>query len=636
MTHVHCQRATAVDASPQFFRIRNFFPESVWAQGSSNSGVCQASSHLHIFSSSHLLIFTSSHLLIFTSSHLDIFSSSYPLILTSSHPHISSSSHPHIFTSSHLLIFTSSHLHILSSSHPHILTSSHLLIFTSSDLHIFSSSHLLIFTSSHLHIFPSSHLLIFTSSHLHIFLSSHPHIFTSSHLHIFSSSHPHIFSSSHSVLLCCSLALLQSPSFLFLSWRRGAVPTRRHETQPFRTKWALIAKNCGKIAISRFPSQPFRAKWGSIAKNCSKIAISGVQLQPFRTKWGSIAKNCSKIAISGVQSQPFRTKWSSIAKNCNKIAISLVQSEPFRTTCCHAGCHVVLRGRRGTLWHSNLFYTVSNVTKLEDVSHEMLVMLRLGVLSGVSGFPVASPCLWGKLQNLFFSKVATKVVMLFCVAGVALCDIPTSLGCLARNARFASPMCLVSSLWFSCGLAVPMGEAANPLLSKVATKVVMLFCVAGVALWDIPACFIPCRKWQNWRKSRTKCSFWCPSTLHTLHFTLYTLHCTLHTLQTPHSSLHTLHFNYTPHFTLRTRHSTLYTLTHSPTHSLTDKLPLTPGTHIVNTLPKWHTCTCTCIHTHKLTHHHPSITLILSLPLLLFCAQSKSGEVVHMWGYPVL
>ena len=65
-------------------------------------------------------------------------------------------------------------------------------------------------------------------------------------------------------------------------------------------------------------------------------------------------------------------------------------------------------------------------------------------------------------------------------------------GCLARNARFASPTCLVSSLWFSCGFAVAMGEAAKPLFSKVATKVVMLFCVAGVALGAIPTCFIQC------------------------------------------------------------------------------------------------------------------------------------------------
>ena len=34
-------------------------------------------------------------------------------------------------------------------------------------------------------------------------------------------------------------------------------------------------------------------------------------------------------------------------------------------------------------------------------------------------------------------------------------------GCLARNARFDAPTCLVSSLWFSCGLAVSMGEAGK-------------------------------------------------------------------------------------------------------------------------------------------------------------------------------
>ena len=31
-------------------------------------------------------------------------------------------------------------------------------------------------------------------------------------------------------------------------------------------------------------------------------------------------------------------------------------------------------------------------------------------------------------------------------------------GSLARNGRFDAPTCLVSSLWFSCGLAVSMGK----------------------------------------------------------------------------------------------------------------------------------------------------------------------------------
>ena len=172
------------------FLLLRFFPRASERRVLPIVGACKTSSHLHIFSSSHLLIFTSSH--------LHILSSSHPLIFTSSHLHILSSSHLLIFTSSHLLIFTSSHLHIFSSSH--------LLL-------IFSSSHLL--TSSHIfsHLLISSHLLIFS------------HLLTSSHLYIFSS---HTFSS-------CPLAL-SFFSISFLKAGAGAVATRRHETQPFRTK----------------------------------------------------------------------------------------------------------------------------------------------------------------------------------------------------------------------------------------------------------------------------------------------------------------------------------------------------------------------------------------------------------------
>ena len=193
----------------------------------------------------------------------------------------------------------------------------------------------------------------------------------------------------------------------------------------------------------------------------------------------------------------------------------------------------------------------------------MLVLLRLGVLSGVSGFPVASPCLWGKLQK----KIATKVVMLFCVAGVALCDIPTSLGCLARNARFASPTCLVSSLWFSCGLAVPMGEAAKPLLFEGCHEGCHVVLRGRRGTLGHSSLFYTVSKVTKLEEVSHEMLVLMP--LHTPHSTLYTLHFTLYTPHFTNSTLLTLHFNYTPHFTLRTRHSTLYTLTHSPTHSLT-------------------------------------------------------------------
>ena len=58
-----------------------------------------------------------------------------------------------------------------------------------------------------------------------------------------------------------------------------------------------------------------------------------------------------------------------------------------------------------------MFDNVSKMSKLEEVSYEMLVFLHPRVLSRVSGFPVASPCLWGKPQNLSFSKVSKQLVM---------------------------------------------------------------------------------------------------------------------------------------------------------------------------------------------------------------------------------
>ena len=158
-----------------------------------------------------------------------------------------------------------------------------------------------------------------------------------------------------------------------------------------------------------------------------------------------------------------------------------------------AACHVVLRGRRFVAWLEfllfqtmkiggshfvtfqleNMFDNVSKMSKLEEVSYEMLVFLHPRVLSRVSGFPVASPCLWGKPQNLSFSKVSKQLVMSFCVAGVALCDIPTCLITCRKcqNWRKSRTKCSffcihVSCLCvsFSCGVVVSMGEAAKHLL----------------------------------------------------------------------------------------------------------------------------------------------------------------------------
>ena len=163
------------------------------------------------------------------------------------------------------------------------------------------------------------------------------------------------------------------------------------------------------------------------------------------------------------------------------------------------------------------------MSKLGEVSREMLVLLRPRVSSRVSGFPVAWPWLWGKLQNIAFSKVSKQVVMSFCVAGVALCDIPnlfytvpkvSKLGEVSREMLvLLRPR--VSSRVSGFPVAWPWlwGKLQNIAFSKVSKQVVMSFCVAGVALCDVPTCLsflTTCHKCQNWRRSRTKCAFCCP------------------------------------------------------------------------------------------------------------------------------
>ena len=113
----------------------------------------------------------------------------------------------------------------------------------------------------------------------------------------------------------------------------------------------------------------------------------------------------------------------------------------------------------------------------------------------VSGFLVASQCLWGKLQNLsiwvvsncgnrrksrtkcsfWCSHLSRLQSLVFWwlrrVYGGSCKTCPSWLfpsvkigESLARNDCFGAPTCLVSSLWFSCGCAVSMGEAAKPFL----------------------------------------------------------------------------------------------------------------------------------------------------------------------------
>ena len=116
-------------------------------------------------------------------------------------------------------------------------------------------------------------------------------------------------------------------------------------------------------------------------------------------------------------------------------------------------------------------------------------------------------------------------------------------GSLARNARFDAPTSLVSSLWFSCGLALSMGEAAKPLLFEGSKQVVMSFCVAG-------AIRLP-------RFHKMSCSF--RGRRSVLEISVVILRGKRSISDVSHCVLYTPHSTYTPHFTLHTPPFTLHT-----------------------------------------------------------------------------
>ena len=291
---------------------------------------------------------------------------------------------------------------------------------------------------------------------------------------------------------------------------------------------------------------------GSLARNIEKIDFEVANLEvPKKTRRKTSILRLQSVKIGGSLARNARFAAptclvSSLWFSCG-VAMSMGEAaKPLLFEGFQAACHVVLRGRRGALWHSNLFYTVSKVSKLAEVSHEMLDLLRPCVSSRVSGFPVTSPCLWGKLQNLSFSKVSKHVVMSFCVAGATLCDIPT---------------CFIPCRTFFCVAGATMHSTLHTLHFTLYTLHSTLYTLH--TLHSAPK--------HSTLSTPHSTLYTLHSTCHTLHFTLYLFHSSLHTLHftllTPHFALHTPHFPlytphstlYTPHFTLYTPHSTLYT-----------------------------------------------------------------------------
>ena len=182
----------------------------------------------------------------------------------------------------------------------------------------------------------------------------------------------------------------------------------------------------------------------------------------------------------------------------------------------------------------------------------MLVLMLPRVWSRVFGFPVASPCLWGKLQNISFSKVSSRLSCRF--AGQALHFVTFQV---SKVVVWQAQCFLHRFHKMSCSFR---GRGSSLEISVVILR--------GRRSISVVSLYTP-----HYRLHTHPFTLHTPrTTFHTLDFTLHILHFTLHTphfkRHTLHTTLYTLHIAllnprstlYTPHFTLHTLHFTFRTL----------------------------------------------------------------------------
>ena len=105
-----------------------------------------------------------------------------------------------------------------------------------------------------------------------------------------------------------------------------------------------------------------RRVYGGSCKTCPFVMLPTVKIA------GSLVRNAGFSASTCLVSSP----WFSCG-----VAVSMGEAgKHLLFECVQAGCHVVLRGKRGTLWHSNRFDNASKMSKLQEVSYAMLVFLH--------------------------------------------------------------------------------------------------------------------------------------------------------------------------------------------------------------------------------------------------------------------
>ena len=206
--------------------------------------------------------------------------------------------------------------------------------------------------------------------------------------------------------------------------------------------------------------------------------------------WGVFARRCFCVHN---RRQPFATVY-------NRSQLSAIgRYGGAYGECCKSGRfwrfqtsrNLVSCGRRGTLWHSSMFHNVSKSLCVTGAILSRRFQKMTSIFRGrrrrkhfgdlhrhfawqAQHFRRVVPCflritLPGLRQVVTTCKFRGRPGILWHLMkskGSLARNIESVKiwGSLARNARFEAPTCLVSILWFSCGVDVPMGGAAKPLM----------------------------------------------------------------------------------------------------------------------------------------------------------------------------
>ena len=180
---------------------------------------------------------------------------------------------------------------------------------------------------------------------------------------------------------------------------RGSFRGRRSTLEASHRHFAWQAQHFRRVALHVF----CKSHWQGcvMATRCKFRGRRGILWHVLKID-GSLARNIDFEVAKLQVPEKTRRKTSILMLQSVKSGGSLVRNARFDAPTCLVSSLWLSRGFAVSMGEAAkpVLLSCCQLWKLPEVSRKMFVLMLPRVSSRVSGFPVASPCLWGKLQNL--------------------------------------------------------------------------------------------------------------------------------------------------------------------------------------------------------------------------------------------